>query len=142
MRKKRKKVLLFREMLDPQMSRELDLDKLSISINNQEYFFTEKKLNKNYEFGPFEIFVEKAVFQQSYIILPIQITCEGLTHRMFLAYDSDENIHYGTEMGQEGIVNIQQLLGHRRFQMLDEVTSEIIDDLIPEDFWIVRGYSN
>ena len=137
MSKKRKKVLLFKEMLDPKISKQLDLDKLSKGIDNQNYFFTEKYLNKNYEFGPFEIFVERAVYQQSYIILPIQIKCDGLTHKMFLAYDNNENIHYGSEMGQEGIIKIQQLLGHRRFQMLDEATSEIIDDIIPEDFWEV-----
>jgi hypothetical protein len=74
--------------------------------------------------------------------MPIEISCDGFLHRMFLAYDSDENIHYGSQMGQEGIIKIEQMLGPKRSQMLDEATEEIINDIIPEDFWDVRGYSN
>jgi len=51
-------------------------------------------------------------------------------------------VHYGSQMGQEGIIKIEQMLGPKRFQMLDEATEEIINDIIPEDFWDVRGYTN
>lgn len=139
---KQEKIVFLSEMLDPEITKKLNLDKLSRGMSNIDYFFTQKNLNKNYEFGPFEIFVESVNFQQGYLILPIKITCEQITHDMFIVYDSNENIHYGSKSGEDGIIRIEQLLGFRRFKMLDEVTSEIIDDVIPEDFWEVRGYSN
>ena len=129
-------------MIDPELIKDLELDKISKDSSDKEYFFSEKKLNKDYEFGPFNIHVEKVFFQQGFVIMPIEISCDGFLHRMFLAYDSDENIHYGSQMGQEGIIKIEQMLGPKRFQMLDEATEEIINDIIPEDFWDVRGYSN
>jgi hypothetical protein len=138
----RRKIKLFREMIDPELIKDLELDKISKDSSDKEYFFSEKKLNKDYEFGPFNIHVEKVFFQQGFVIMPIEISCDGFLHRMFLAYDSDENIHYGSQMGQEGIIKIEQMLGPKRFQMLDEATEEIINDIIPEDFWDVRGYSN
>jgi hypothetical protein len=138
----RRKIKLFREMIDPELIKDLELDKISKDSSDKEYFFSEKTLNKDYEFGPFNIHVEKVFFQQGFVIMPIEISCDGFLHRMFLAYDSDENIHYGSQMGQEGIIKIEQMLGPKRFQMLDEATEEIINDIIPEDFWDVRGYSN
>lgn len=140
--RRNRKIKLFREMIDPELSKDLELDKLSKDMSNKDYFFSEKEINKQYEFGPFDIFVEKVFFQQGYVIMPIEVTCDGFLHRMFLAYDCDENINYGSQMGQEGIIKIEQMLGQKRFKMLDEATSEIVDDLIPEDFWEVRGYSN
>lgn len=138
----KKKIKLFREMINPELSKELDLHKLSRNKSDKEYFFSEKEVDKTYQSGPFEIYVEKVFFQQGFVIIPIEITCDGFLHRMFLAYDSDENIHYGSQMGQEGIIKIEQMLGPKRFQMLDEATEEIINDIIPEDFWDVRGYTN
>lgn len=129
-------------MMDPELNKNLGLDKISKDISDKDYFFEEKKIDKNFEFGPFEIYVEKAFFQQGFVIIPIEITCDGFLHRMFLAYDNDENIHYGSQMGQEGIIKIEQMLGERRFEMLDSATEEIINEIIPEDFWDVRGQNN
>jgi hypothetical protein len=138
----RRKIKLFREMINPELSKDLGLHKLSRETSDKNYFFSEKDVDKNYQFGPFEIYVENVFFQQGFVIMPIEISCDGFLHRMFLAYDSDENIHYGSQMGQEGIIKIEQMLGPKRFQMLDEATEEIINDIIPEDFWDVRGYTN
>lgn len=138
----KKKIKLFREMINPELSKELDLHKLSRDKSDKDYFFSEKEVDKTYQSGPFEVYVEKVFFQQGFVIMPIEITCDGFLHRMFLAYDSDENIHYGSQMGQEGIIKIEQMLGPKRFQMLDESTEEIINTIIPEDFWDVRGYTN
>lgn len=138
----RRKIKLFREMIDPELSKDLELDKLSRETSDKNYFFSEKEVDKTYQFGPFEIYVEKVFFQQSFVIIPIEITCDGFLHRMFLAYDSDENIHYGSQLGQEGIIKIEQMLGPKRYEMLDDATEQVVDDLIPQDFWEVRGYSN
>lgn len=138
----KKKIKLFREMINPELSKELDLHKLSRNKSDKDYFFSEKEVDKTYQSGPFEVYVDKVFFQQGFVIMPIEITCDGFLHRMFLAYDSDENIHYGSQMGQEGIIKIEQMLGPKRFQMLDEATEEIINTIIPDDFWDVRGYTN
>ena len=79
-------------MIDPELIKDLELDKISKNSSDKEYFFSEKTLNKDYEFGPFDIHVDKVFFQQGFVIMPIEITCDGFLHRMFLAYDSDENI--------------------------------------------------
>ncbi len=138
----KRKILLFKEMIDTTLGKELELDKLSKNLSDKDYFFSVKEVDKNYQFELFDIYVEKVFFQQGFVIIPIEIICDGFLHRMFLAYDSDENIHYGSQTGEEAIKRIQLMLGDKRFRMLESATSKIIDDLIPEDFWNVRGYNN
>jgi hypothetical protein len=139
---RRNKVRLFNEMIDPLLSKELELDKVSKGLSNQDYFFSRKEVDKTWEFEYFDIYVENMHFQQGYVIVPIEITSDGFLHRMFLAYSQDEDIFYGSMTGGTGIQKIKKMLGEYKFAFLEEATSEIVDELLPSDFWDVRGYSN
>ncbi len=139
---KKRRISLLREMIDPNLQKELGLDKITGKLSNQDYFFTKKEVDKEWNFEYFTIYVENMYFQQGFVIIPIEITCDGFLHRMFLVYDSSDNIFYGSQTGEVAIKKIEEMLGDKRFQMLESATSEVVDDLVPEDFWEVRGYSN
>lgn len=136
------KKFISNESIDPELAAKLGLDKISKGSSNEDYFFTKKEIDKNYEFEYFDIYVENMHFQQSFVIIPLEIICDGFLHRMFLAYDQNENIYYGSMTGETGIQKIKDILGDDRFDYLEEATSEVVDDLLPSDFWDVRGYSN
>ena len=130
------------EAIDPELSAKLGLDKITKDRTNQDYFFTKKEVDKNYEFEYFDIYVENMHFQQGFVIIPLEIICDGFLHRMFLAYSQDDDIFYGSMTGETGIQKIKKMLGEYKFAFLEEATSEIVDELLPSDFWDVRGYSN
>ena len=51
----------------------------------------------------------------------------------------DENVFYGDLTDEElGVSDLRQDMGESNMEIFNDVTEQIIDELIPIDFWQIR----
>jgi hypothetical protein len=136
------KVLLFEELVDPEVIKSLKLDKFTDKEEYKKYFFDEREINEVYDAHIFEIKVIKVVYQQGLIVIPLEIEYKGSDYSMFMVYDSDDNVHYGSKTGEDGVEKITKTLGEENMELFDSVTEQILNDHIPNDFWEIRNKLN
>jgi hypothetical protein len=136
------KVLLFEELVDPEVIKSLKLDKLTSKTEYKKYFFDEKEINEVYDAHIFEIKVTKIVYQQGVIVIPLEMEYKGSDYSMFMVYDSDESVYYGSKTGEAGMEEIRKILGEENMELFDSVTEQILNDHIPNDFWEIRNKLN
>ena len=135
------KVLLFEELMDPEMRKALKLDQLTKTHDDKDYFFDEKEINEVYDAHIFEVKAIKVVLQQSVLIIPLEVTVKGKDYDMFMVYSADENVYYGSKEGEKTVQSLREVLGNN-WNLFDEVTEQILNDHIPLDFWEVKNMQN
>jgi hypothetical protein len=135
------RVLLFEELVDPELAKALKLDQLTKTHDDKDYFFDEKEINEVYDAHIFEVKVLKAVLQQSVLIITLEVTTKGKDYDMFMVYAADENVYYGSKEGEKTVEALRQALG-ANWDLFDEVTERILNDHIPQDFWEVKNIQN
>jgi hypothetical protein len=135
------KVLLFEELMDPEMRKELKLDQLTKTHDDKDYFFDEKEIGEVYDAHIFEVKAIKAVYQQGLIIIPLEVTVKGKDYDMFMVYSPDENVYYGGPEGEKTVQSLRDVLGPN-WNLFDEVTEQILNNHIPLDFWEVKKIQN
>lgn len=140
---KRKKVIqesiiLFTESLDDETIKSLKLDKLK----SKEYFFEEKEINEIYDNHIFLTTVSKVSCEQNFVVFPLTIEYRNSKFDIIMVYFSDDSVFYGSEKGEKELSSFYKTLGPDNIEELNVVTSRILDDHIPLDFWEVRGFAN
>jgi hypothetical protein len=135
------KILLFEELMDPEMRKALKLDQLTKTHDDKDYFFDEKEINEVYDAHIFEVKAIKAVYQQGLIIIPLEVTVKGKDYDMFMVYSPDENVYYGSSEGEKTVQSLRTAL-EPNWDLFDEVTEQILNNHIPLDFWEVKNIQN
>jgi len=135
------KIFLFEELVDIDDYFALDLDKLSTGKDDTDYFFTDVDLKKSFTKGPFTIMVHSKHFEQDYIVLDLDVSYLDETYPIFLYYDRNERVFFMTP-GQPEVLDIfLEELGEN-VQKFYEFSQEILDKIIPYDFWETKAKFN
>jgi hypothetical protein len=135
------KILLYEELVDIDDYFALDLDKLSTKQDDTDYFFSDMDLNKNFMKGPFTVLVRSKHFQQDYVVLDLDVTYLDETYPLFMYYDREERVFFLTP-GQPEVLDIfLEDLGDNVYKFY-EFSDEILDKIIPFDFWETRAKFN
>ena len=135
------KILLYEELVDIDDYFALDLDKLSTKQDDTDYFFSDMDLNKNFMKGPFTVLVRSKHFQQDYVVLDLDVTYLDETYPLFMYYDREERVFFLTP-GQPEVLDIfLEDLGDNVYKFY-EFSDEILDKIIPFDFWETRTKFN
>ncbi len=133
-----KTVQSFLESLDPETLKALKLDKLK----SKEYFFTEKEVNEIYDNHIFLTKVSKITCDGDFVVITLNIEYRNTEFDIFMVYFSDDTVFYGSEKGKSELSRFFETMGPDNIEEFNIVTSRILDDHIPEDFWEVRGFAN
>jgi hypothetical protein len=135
------KILLYEELVDIDDYFALDLDKLSTKQDDTDYFFSDMDLNKNFMKGPFTVLVRSKHFQQDYVVLDLDVTYLDETYPLFMYYDREERVFFLTP-GQPEVLDIfLEDLGDNVYKFYG-FSDEILDKIIPFDFWETRAKFN
>lgn len=135
------KILLYEELVDIDDYFALGLDKLSTDKDDTDYFFSDMDLNKTFVKGPFTVLVRSKHFQQDYVVLDLDVSYMDETYPIFLYYDREERVFFLTP-GQPEVLDIfLEDLGDNLYNFYG-FTDEILDKIIPYDFWETRAKFN
>jgi len=135
------KIFLFEEIVDIDDYFALDLDKLSTKKDDKDYFFSDMDLNKSFTKGPFRINVRSKHFVQDYVILDLDVTYLDETYPIFLYYDRLERVYFLTPEQPEVVDIFIEDLGNN-VQKFYDFSNEVLDKIIPYDFWETRAKFN
>lgn len=134
-------IILFEDMMDIDDYFTLGLDKLSTPDTDKDYFFEDEKIDKSFQKGPFTILVRTKHFFNDHVILDLDVSYLDETYPLHLMYDNAENVYLLTP-GQPEIIDIfYEDLGDNKQRFLSFV-NEILDKIIPMDFWETKAKFN
>lgn len=134
-------ILMFEELIDLDDYFELELDKLSTKGDDTDYFFDDMDLNLTFKKGPFTILVLSKHFFQDYVILDMDVSYLDETYPISLYYDRTERVFFFTPETPEVLDFFYEELGPNKQKFYD-FTQEILDKIIPLDFWETKSKFN
>lgn len=135
------KVISFDEMLDIDDYFGLGLDKISTDENDKEYFFQDENVNKNFQKGPIGILVRSKHFMHDSVVLDLDVSYMDETYPIFMYYDRNEQVHFSTPIQPEVLDIFFEDLGENLNKFF-EFSQEVLDKIIPFDFWETRAKFN
>lgn len=135
------KIFLYEELIDIDDYFGLELDKLSTKGDDTDYFFSDVELNKTFTKGPFTVLVRSKHFQQDYVILDMDVSYLDETYPISLYYDRLERVFFFTPGMPEILDFFYEEIGSNK-QKFHKFSEEILDKVIPLDFWETRSKFN
>lgn len=132
------RILLFEELVDQITSDRLKLNQLTQGFDNKQYFFGHKEINEIYDAYKLEVLVKSVDLISLGVQFHIIVTHNDMKYDMYVYYDSNEEVWYGSQKGEGEVERLQDALGND-METLNDVTRKIITDIIPDDFWEVRS---
>ena len=132
-----KRIKKVNELLDPETLRRLNIK----PIKREDYFFGDKEVNKIYDAHIFEIIVKSMKMETGgkAVLIDLLVSYKLKEYGVGIVYMDDENVFYGSMYESEyGIEELREDMGESNMEVFDDVTEQIINDLIPEDFWEIR----
>lgn len=132
------RILLFEELVDQITSDRLKLNQLTQGFDNKQYFFGHKDINEIYDAYKLEVLVKSVDLISLGVQFHIIVTHNDTKYDMYVYYDSNEEVWYGSQKGEGEVKKLQDVLGND-METLNDVTRKIITDIIPDDFWEVRS---
>ena len=135
------KVLLFEELIDIDDYFELDLDKISTKFTDKDYFFDNEEINKEFNKGSLTINVKSKHFHHDYIILKLEVTYLDETYPISLLYDRTDSVYLMSTEQSDLLDKLYEELGHNLAYFLN-FSQEILDKIIPLDFWETKAKFN
>ena len=139
--KKNKKIFKFNELMTPDMYIELGLDKLQKNINDKDYFFNYKEVNKLWDEDIIKIYIYNISFDKIYLIFKSRITIYDKDFYIYILVDYDQNVEFGSERGFKYIYSFEESI-ESELEYFKDMFLDIYDELIPYDFWDVMGKVN
>lgn len=139
MRRRIKK--FFEMMVTPEVKKELGLDKFQIPTSDVRYFFDEKMIEEVYDKHYFQVIVYKLANRGHLLIIPMRVDWKGEEFDIFMVLTSDDEVYYGSKTGEQGVQDLRMAMGEY-FEDFDELTNQILNDHVPEDYWDVRAMQN
>lgn len=125
------------ELIDQQVLNDLNIKK----IDRSKYFFSHKEINQLYDAHIFEILVKDMNLDTGgkAVLINLLVTYKFKDYGVGILYMDDENVFYGDLTDEEfGITELRQDMGESNMEIFNDVTEQIIDELIPIDFWQIR----
>lgn len=125
------------ELIDQQVLSDLNIKK----IDRSKYFFSHKEINQLYDAHIFEILVKDMNLDTGgkAVLINLLVTYKFKDYGVGILYMDDENVFYADLTDQElGITDLRQDMGESNMEIFNDVTEQIIDELIPIDFWQIR----
>jgi hypothetical protein len=136
------KVLSFNELMDPELSIELGLPSFQKDIDDKDYFFDKKEVNKTWDKGVIKIYVYNVSFDGETLMFKTKITIYEDEFDIYIFFDDDENVEFGSEKDvdlDDFDLKIERFLKEEYFQ---DMFFDIYDEIIPDDFWETRSKIN
>jgi len=138
---KNKKVFKFNELMDPEMGMALGLHSFQKDLKDDDYFFDLKEVNKLWDEDVVKVYVYNVRFDGDTLIFKTKITIYKDEFDIYILVDYDENVEFGSEQGQEYIDSFEKsIVGELEY--LEDMFSDIYDEIIPDDFWEVKSKVN
>jgi hypothetical protein len=125
------------ELIDQQVLSDLNIKK----IDRSKYFFSHKEINQLYDAHIFEILVKDMNLDTGgkAVLINLLVTYKFKDYGVGILYMDDENVFYGDLTDEElGVSDLRQDMGESNMEIFNDVTEQIIDELIPIDFWEIR----
>lgn len=125
------------ELIDQQVLNDLNIKK----IDRSKYFFSHKEINQLYDVHIFEILVKDMNLDTGgkAVLINLLVTYKFKDYGVGILYMDDENVFYADLTDEEfGITDLRQDMGESNMEIFNDVTEQIIDELIPIDFWQIR----
>lgn len=125
------------ELIDQQVLNDLNIKK----IDRSKYFFSHKEINQLYDAHIFEILVKDMNLDTGgkAVLINLLVTYKFKDYGVGILYMDDENVFYGDLTDEElGVSDLRQDMGESNMEIFNDVTEQIIDELIPIDFWQIR----
>lgn len=135
------RIFLFEELLDIDDYFALDLDKFSTSGDDLEYFFDFVEINKRFNKDPFTILVKSKSFHQDYIILSMDVIYLDKTYSISLLLDRTDSVYFISEDRSSSLEDFFDVLGDDK-QRFFKFSEEVLDRLVPYDFWETKSKFN
>lgn len=110
-------------------------------VDRSKYFFGTKTINQIYDAHIFEILVEKMKMETGgkAVLIELLVTYKFKEYGVGILYMDDENVFYGDLTdGELGVSDLRKDMSGSNMEIFDDVTEQIINELIPIDFWQVR----
>ena len=125
------------ELIDQQVLNDLNIKK----IDRSKYFFSHKEINQLYDAHIFEILVKDMNLDTGgkAVLINLLVTYKFKDYGVGILYMDDENVFYADLTDEElGVSDLRQDMGESNMEIFNDVTEQIIDELIPIDFWQIR----
>lgn len=135
------KILLYEELLDLDDYFELGLDKISTSMEDTDYFFSDIDLNKRFSKPPFTIFVKSKHLRQDFIVMDSVVTYLDRRYPMLIYVDRLDRVYFQTPSQPKKIDEFMESLSSDKSKFYG-FCDEILDEIIPFDFWETRDKFN
>ena len=125
--------------VDVEVSKKLKLDKYSKDIKDDRYFFTEKTIKKNgWDNHIFCIVVKKIKYDNKTrsVIIDTEVTYKNNDYDISIVIDSNDNTYFGSRKSGE----LERLNKDASGQIgiYYNLTENLINEILPIDFWEVR----
>jgi hypothetical protein len=127
-------VFSFMEMIDLDDYFNLDLHKIATPANDKDYFFDYEEVNEKFEEEPFEIWVRSKKFVHDFVLLDMMVKYEGDFFPIYLIYDRTEAVSFATPSGRSVLNRFWYAIEVDK-DIFTRLTNEILDKIIPFDFW-------
>jgi uncharacterized Fe-S center protein len=132
-----KKIKKVNELIDKDVLNKLNVKK----FDRSKYFFSHKEINHFYDAHIFEIFVKDMNLDAGgkAVLINLLVTYKFKDYVVGILYMDDENVFYIDLTDEElGISDLRQDMGESNMEIFNDVTEQIINELIPVDFWEIR----
>ena len=138
---KNRKVFKFNELMTPEMSIQLGLDSFTKDLNDADYFFDIKEINKLWDEDVIKVYIYNVSFESDSLVFKSKITIYGEDFDIYILVDHSENVEFGSEKGYEYVELFEETL-EEELEYFKDMFEDIYDEIIPEDFWEVKSKVN
>jgi hypothetical protein len=136
-----KKIKKFNELMDPELSIELGLHKHLVNKDDDDYFFSTKKVNKFYDEDIIKVKVYEVIFEGEELIFKTKITVHKTNFDIFIITDFKGNVEFATSKGKNYMDTFERVM-RPEFEYFIDMFEDIYKDIVPYDFWQVKGSVN
>lgn len=125
------------ELIDQEVLNHLNIKK----IDRSKYFFSHKEINQLYDAHIFEVLVKDMNLDTGgkAVLINLLVTYKFKNYGVGILYMDDENVFYGDLTDEElGVSDLRQDMSESNMEIFNDVTEQIINELIPVNFWEIR----
>lgn len=132
------------ESVDPKTKKIMSLSQFQGRMGDKKYFFKIKPINKFWD--SHIIFIESHQIEyleeaNPAVKIDLTVSYKNQDYDIFIYYNWEDEVFYGSKEGKDTVQELRDNLGDN-IELFDQMTSKILDEVIPSDFWEVRRAVN
>jgi len=135
------KVLSFNELMSPELSIQLGLPSFQKDIDDKDYFFDNKEVNKTWDEDVIKIHVSSVKFDGDSLVFDTIVTISGKDFPIYILVDFESNVEFGSPNGMKYVDDFIDSLGDE-LEYFQDMFEDVYGELIPNDFWETRSKIN